>query len=351
MKILLLGGTGAMGRPLAKILSEKGNDVYITSRQINKNDGQIAYLQGDAHNFDFLSKLLANRWDAIIDFMNYGTFEFECRYKLLLDNADHYLFLSSARVYADSKAPITEKSPRLLDISNDHAFLSTDEYALHKAREEDFLIKSGCNNYTIIRPYITYSDIRLQLGVLEKEQWLYRLLQNRTILFSNDISRHYTTMTYANDVAYCISMLINNQNAYGETYNIVTEQSAKWQDILSIYCNAYKEYFNKEAKVMMINNSLKLNDKAGQYQVIYDRYYDRQFDNSKIKKIVGDYKFTDIEHGLSSCFKDFVENPHFRNISFNDEKIRNKITKEELNLSEIHGRKEKLKHILRLMIK
>ena len=351
MKILLLGGTGAIGRPLAKILSEKGNDVYITSRQKRDNEENLTYIQCDAHNFDFLSKLLANRWDAIIDFMDYGTFEFEYRHKLLLNNTDHYLFLSSARVYADSKAPITEKSPRLLDISNDYTFLSTDEYALHKAREEDVLIKSGYNNYTIIRPYITYSNIRLQLGVLEKEQWLYRLLQNRTILFSNDISKHYTTMTYANDAAYCISMLINNQNAYGEIYNIVTEKSAKWHDILSIYCNAYKDHFNKEAKVMMINNSLKLNDKTGQYQVIYDRYYDRQFDNSKIRKIVGDYKFTDIEYGLPSCFKDFVENPHFRDISFNDEKIRNKITREELNLSEIHGRKEKLKHILRLMIK
>ena len=335
-----------MGCPLAKILSEKGNDVYITSRQSNKNDGSIVYLKGDARNFDFLSKLLVNRWDAIIDFMNYGTFEFECRYRKLLNSTDHYLFLSSARVYADSKTPITEKSSRLLDVSNDYTFLSTDEYALHKAREENMLLESKCKNYTIIRPYITYSNIRLQLGVLEKEQWLYRLLQNRTILFSNDISRHYTTMTYANDVAYCISMLINNKSAYGEIYNIVTEQSVMWQDILSIYCNVYKEHFNKEAKVMMLNNSLRLKDKMGQYQVIYDRYYDRHFDNSKIKAVVGDYKFTDVEYGLSLCLKEFVSNPIFRKISMDDEKIRNEITNEKLNLSEIYGRREKVKYVL-----
>lgn len=349
MKILLLGGTGAMGIPLASFLQNSGNDVYVTSRQKKDNVRNLTYIQGDAHDMSFVLNILNKEWDAIVDFMNYGTFEFFSRYKIILDSTKHYLFLSSARVYADVKCNITEKSPRLLDISNDYDYLSTDEYALHKAREENFLIESGYNNYTIIRPYITYSDIRLQLGDLEKEQWLYRLLQNRTILFSNDISKHYTTMTYANDVAYCISRLINNSEAYGEIFNIVTDQSIKWQDVLSIYCDAYKDHFNKDAKVMMINDSLKLKDKIGQYKVIYDRYYDRQFDNSKIKKIIGDYKFTEIEYGLFSCFKEFVSRPSFRNISINDEKIRNKITNENLNLSEIYGKREKIKHIISLI--
>ena len=60
----------------------------------------------------------------------------------------------------------------------DEEYLKTDEYALSKARQEDILHRSGKNNWTVIRPYITYSEIRLQLGVLEKELWLYRFVHD-----------------------------------------------------------------------------------------------------------------------------------------------------------------------------
>ena len=53
---------------------------------------------------------------------------------------------------------------------------------LTKALQENLLRASGYKNWTIVRPYITFSDIRLQLGVYEKEQWLYRALQGRAIV-------------------------------------------------------------------------------------------------------------------------------------------------------------------------
>lgn len=52
--------------------------------------------------------------------------------------------------------------------------LSIDEYAITKAHQENLLINSKNKNWTIIRPYITYSEQRLQLGTFEKEDWLYR---------------------------------------------------------------------------------------------------------------------------------------------------------------------------------
>lgn len=32
MRVLVLGGTGAMGESLAKMLGERGDEVYVTSR-------------------------------------------------------------------------------------------------------------------------------------------------------------------------------------------------------------------------------------------------------------------------------------------------------------------------------
>lgn len=346
--ILILGGTGAMGTPLSAILSKQGENVFVTSRQKQGLVDGINYLQGNAHEFGFMNELLKKQWDAIVDFMNYGSFEFEQRYRKILSSTKHYLFLSSARVYADSVEPITEKSERLLDISPDKDYLSTDEYALHKAREENMLINSGYDNFTIIRPYITYNDERLQLGVLEKEMWAYRLLKHRTILFSKDIESHITTLTYGADVAYCISRLINNDKAYGEIFHITTDQYIKWGEVLNLYCDVYKKVTGETAKIKLIDKALNLDNDIAKYQVLYDRYYDRIFDNSKILSIVQDFSFTDIKSGLSRCFKTFLTTPSFKYISLSDEEKRNLITGEYLHLGEISGKKNKIRYLIGL---
>lgn len=350
MRLLLLGATGAIGTPLSRMLVNEGHDVYVTSRNNEGEDSGIKYIKGNAHESNFILDILSQHWDAIIDFMDYSTQDFVCRYKLMLESTDHYLFFSSSRVYADSKTPITELSPRLLDVSNDKEYLLTDEYALHKAREENILFLSGYKNFTIIRPYITYSESRLQLGVLEKEQWAYRLFHNRTVLFSNDIKDHITTLTYANDVAFCISKLINNPKAYGEAFHIATDQYISWSDVMAIYQDTYESVTGKKFKVHFIDQELKLNGALSKYQVLYDRYYDRMFDNSKILNIVGNYSFTDIKNGLRTCFSSFIERQNFRAISIPEENQRNYYTGEHLCLGEIAGKKNKIKYLAKRIL-
>lgn len=173
MKILLLGGTGAMGSHLKDVLSsDNDNQIYIKSRRKNKSKGNIVYIEGNAHDNNFLTRLLDSKWDVIVDFMVYNTEEFSSRINLLLKSCKQYVYLSSARVYAYSSNPIIESNDRLLDTTTDIHFLQTDEYALTKARQENILTNSSFNNWTIIRPYITYSENRLQLGVMELQSWL-----------------------------------------------------------------------------------------------------------------------------------------------------------------------------------
>lgn len=55
MKILILGGTGAMGKHLVKILSyNKNNKLYITSRSHHISGDNLQYYLGDAHNMNFI---------------------------------------------------------------------------------------------------------------------------------------------------------------------------------------------------------------------------------------------------------------------------------------------------------
>lgn len=352
MKVLLLGATGAIGTPLSEILARQGHEVFVTSRSKNeKVDSGVRYIKGNAHDSEFILDVLSKHWDTIVDFMDYSTQEFICRYKFMLDSTNHYLFFSSARVYADSKVPITESSPRLLDVSDDKEYLMTDEYALHKAREENILFQSGYRNFTIIRPYITYSETRLQLGDLEKEQWAYRLFHDRTVLFSDDIRNHVTTMTYANDVAFCISKLINNPQSYGEAFHITTNQNILWSDVLNVYKDTYETVTGKPFKVYYLETALKLNGSLTQYQVKYDRYYDRVFDNSKIMSVVEDFSFTDVKESLKSCFTSLIRHPEFRRVSFPEELKRNSYIGEHLSLGEIPGKKNKVKYLAKRILR
>lgn len=69
MNILVLGGTGAMGAPLSKLLVASGNNVYVTSRSAHKSCERLHYLQGNAKDEIFLKACLSRmHYDAIVDF-------------------------------------------------------------------------------------------------------------------------------------------------------------------------------------------------------------------------------------------------------------------------------------------
>ena len=102
--------------------------------------------------------------------MAYSTQEFSKKVELFLDSTDQYFFLSSSRVYAASNEPLTEDSPRLLDVCTDETYLATDEYALAKARQENILLTTNKKNWTIIRPYKTYNNKKMQNSLLDDGQ-------------------------------------------------------------------------------------------------------------------------------------------------------------------------------------
>lgn len=341
-----------MGAHLVEILAARGDQISVTTRANRESTANIKYIQGNAQNDSFLDRLLFRKWDAIVDFMVYSTPVFQQRVSKLLSATDQYIFLSSARVYADSGAKIREEySPRLLDSTADEAFLVTDEYSLSKARQENILRQSGRTNWTIIRPYITYSEQRLQLGVLEKEGWLYRALKGRTIVFSEDIASKLTTLTYGLDVANAIAALIGQPYSFGEAYHITQRNAASWNEILEIYVSVLEQKLGKRPSIMLLG----LNDfsrcKRDEYQIKYDRMFDREFDCTKIAALVDLDSFRSLEQGLTECLERFLQDPKFLVIDWRSEAIMDRYSAEVTNILEIPGWKQKFKYIIYRFIK
>lgn len=310
MRILILGGTGAMGTSLVQILQkQKGNEIFVTSRASHKDEGALHYLQGNAQDDAWMDMILTEPWDVIVDFMIYSTAHFKARHSALLKATKQYVFFSSSRVYANPlEGKITEETPRLLDTTKDQVYLATDEYALAKAREENILRKAEQKNWTIIRPYITYNTERLQLGTMEKEFWLYRALHGRTVVFTKDVADTLTTMTYGYDVAMGIASVLGKEEALGEVFHITQPEPLTWRRVAEIYQKAFREATGKEMKIKYLADAKEFSEVfCNHWQVYCDRLYPRVFDNGKISKLLGkEYSWTSMECGLRDSLIQFI---------------------------------------------
>lgn len=345
--VLVLGGTGAMGVHLVHLLGNSGRiKCVVTTRKFHQNYNNVEYIQGNAQNEAFLYPLLKScHWDAIVDFMAYTTETFAKRMPLLLENTDQLVFLSSARVYASSETPITENSPRLLDVCKDSEYLATDEYALAKARQEDLLQGSGRKNWTIIRPYITFSTYRLQLSSLEKEYWLYRALHKKSIVFCKELAQKRTTLTYGEDVARGIMAILCEPKALGEAFHITNSRSYLWNELLEVYLSAIEERCGYRPKVFFTDKWQEFYG-GGKWQVKFDRLYDRVFDNSKINQFIDTKSFRDTKKELSHCIKSFIDKQSFLFTNWESEAKKDILTNEWTQLSTIPSLKQKLKYLL-----
>lgn len=312
MKILILGGTGAMGVHVRQLLSEWGNEVVVTTRHARQSFHEIRYCVGNAKDPLFLSSLLNEHWDAILDFMVWSTEEFRDRYKSLLNATDQYIFTSSYRVYNDDDV-ITESSPRLLDTIDDEEYLKMDEYALAKARCENLLLNSGKLNWTIVRPAVTYDGSgRFQLTVLESNAWLWRAVQGIPVPLPDAVLDVQATMSWGGDVARMIALLVGNKKAFGEIYTVSTSEHMTWREIGDLYRTVVP------LKILSVPLSDFERAHSAVYQIKYDRMFNRVIDNSKVLQATGLHQeqLSEIHDKLPSELRAYLNNSQ-NNLTYN----------------------------------
>lgn len=341
-KVLLLGGTGAMGVYLVPELLSMGYQVFVTSRREHTSDiPDLVYLTGNAKDPAFAQQLLEQKYDVIVDFMIYKTEEFRERHTALLDATEHYLFCSSYRVYGDNHGkPITEDSPRLLDSVNDPEYLATDEYGLTKARQENILRASGRSNWTILRPAITYSKERFQLGTMEAADFVRRALAGKTVIFPSQMLDKHATLSWAGDVAKMIARMVLNEDAMAQTFTVSTSEHHTWREVMEIY----KELL--DMKVRIVDLSVYQSIMGGPYQIKYDRMLDRIVDNSKALKVSGmrQEELMPLKEGLRMELEQFRKNPSYRGVIAKRDRDMDQVAGEPLSFC------DRLKQLLYLLL-
>ncbi len=275
-----------MGVYLVPKLASLGYEVRVVSLDDVVSDyPRVSYVNANAKDDGVLKEILKERFDVIVDFMLYGTTQFKERYELLLQNTEHYIFLSTYRIYDGGDIPITENTPRLLDASTDRDFLATEDYSLFKARQEDILRSSKYRNWTIVRPAITYSKRRFQLVTLEAPVVVARAMRGLPVVVPKEALPVQATMSWAGDVAEMFSRLILNPAACCEHFTLATAEHHTWGEIAEYY----KEIIGLNYVTADTEDYLNImgGSPGARYQLAYDRLFQRVVDNSKVLRVTG----------------------------------------------------------------
>lgn len=287
-KVLVVGATGAMGKYLVPELVSLGYKVVgLTIDDVASNDENVLYVKGNAMDKAFLEKILEEKFDGVVDFMTYSMANFYDFIELYLKNTQHYIFLSSCRVFADKEVPVKETSPKLIDCSEDERLLNSQDYCIYKAKQERYLVNSNYNNWTIVRPATTYGTMRLQLVTLEFINTVARALKNKKVVVPIQAKDKPATLSWGGDVAKMIARIMFKEKAKREDYNVCSAESKTWGEIANYYkelVNLETVWVDKEDYLAIIDP--EINDWC-RWQLEYARMFRRISDNSKILELTG----------------------------------------------------------------
>src|SRR5215210_2274474 len=116
MDVLILGGTGFLGRHLVKAALGNGHRVTLFNRGLSGPGlfPGVEKIEGDREGD--LSPLLGRCWDAVIDTCGYVPRVVRASAGLLADAVDHYTFVSSISVYSDDIAPGADEEAPLREL-------------------------------------------------------------------------------------------------------------------------------------------------------------------------------------------------------------------------------------------
>lgn len=291
-RVLIIGATGAMGRHVVPELVKLGYEVTGVSLDVQETPiSGVTYQVGDCFDKEFLGKLLEQKFDGIVNFMSFGSKHPWTEYMdLFLQNTDHYIFLSSCRVYADEEVPVRETSPRLLDVSKDEALLASNDYCMHKARSENLLWASNYNNFTIVRPATTFSELRFQLVTLEAPNTVGRAMKGKKVVVPIEAKDKPATLCWGGDVAKMIARLMFKPETMREAYNVCSSESRTWGEIADYYkalCGLDVVWVDKDDYLKIKSPEGPEIDNAVRWQLEYARLFHRITDNSKMLAVTG----------------------------------------------------------------
>lgn len=313
--ILVFGGSGIISEEIVAAAIACGHDVTVMNRGRRKARIHpqarciLADLRRDA--FTSLREKITGRYDTILDFLSYTTADLTRNMELAKGRCSQYILISSATVYDTKEGPYREE---------DAIGHSKWRYAVDKAACEHLLwehARSFGFDYTVIRPYVTYGQTRipLQYAPLEYYTVFYRISVGKCVpVYGEEVP---CTLTTAKDFAVAAVGLIQNQNAFGETYHITGSYVTTWNHALRSEAAAFgltPEFVKVSERVLRKKHWTRGMDAD---EVLADKGRAMVFDNSKIRAAVPAFGgHATLEESLPAIVAYFRGSPEARKVNY-----------------------------------
>ena len=153
MKILILGGTVFLGRALVEAALARGHQVTLFNRGRTNPElfPQVHKLVGDRDGG--LQALYGGHWDAVLDTSGFVPRIVRQSAQVLSGCVDHYTFISSLSVYADtSQIGIDEHAPLAAIANEQEEDFRGDSYGALKALCEKVVQETLPGQSLVLRP-------------------------------------------------------------------------------------------------------------------------------------------------------------------------------------------------------
>lgn len=287
-KILLIGGGGTLGTYTAIELLRLGAsiDVLCPEEKISFSE-MLTYIRGMGDRETLAALFEKTRYDGIVNFIHYPKpDEYKAIHSFLMENTDHLIFLSSYRVYANEQHPITETAPRLYDVINDPHLHAYETYAISKSICEDFLMNEHKGeNWTIVRPVISFSSRRLDLLLYSGHEVLEYAAAGKEMPMPETVRNYSAGIDWAGNSGKLIANLLFKKDAMGEIFTVYSGHGLTWGEVAGIYSEVTGVGIRWCPEKEFLDYIYKIKQDPWYWK--YDRIYNRDIDCSKILRVTG----------------------------------------------------------------
>ncbi|MEL4358933.1 MULTISPECIES: NAD-dependent epimerase/dehydratase family protein [unclassified Luteococcus] len=147
MDILLLGGTGFLGRHIARIALERGHRVTCLARGTGEPPAGVDFVAADRDRDDAYDKVASRSWGTVVDLTSHPR---HARDAVATLDAEHRVFVSSSSVYEHQGNVSAESDPVVAPLDAD-CMESMEQYpAAKSACEAAYRVAEG--PVLIVRP-------------------------------------------------------------------------------------------------------------------------------------------------------------------------------------------------------
>ena len=223
VKILVMGGTRFVGKPLVAQLQEQGHALTLFTRGRNPVPAGVEHLSGDRSTSEGLAALQGRHFDVIVDSSGRTLDDSRAVIERTGAPSHRFVYVSSAGVYADSELwPLHETSP-------------SDPQSRHSGKlDTEAWLQAEKIPFTSFRPtYIVgagnYNPV---------ESWFFdRIVHGHPVPLPGDGST-ITQLGHVNDLARAMALSIGVDAAANRIYNCSSVQGISFRGLVAAAARA-----------------------------------------------------------------------------------------------------------------